>query len=99
MLYANTTFYLKDLTLHRFCYPWGILQLIYCGHCETSVHKSSPSIHGKVMTFMLLTGKIRLPDISPAKVGLFGISRKLQFKVCNHGKPHASPCKASEEHF
>jgi len=42
----------------------------------------------------------RLPDISPVKMvysvfrnkdGLFSISRKLQFRVCNHGGPHVSP--------
>ena len=32
----------------------------------------------------------RLPFISPAKMGLFGFSKELQFRVCNHGKPHAS---------
>ena len=29
----------------------------------------------------------RLQDISPAKTGLSGISRELQFGVCNHGNP------------
>ena len=33
---------------------------------------------------------IRLPGIFPAKMGLFGISRALQFGVCNHGKPQGS---------
>ena len=32
----------------------------------------------------------KLPFISPAKMGLFGFSKELQFRVCNHGKPHAS---------
>ena len=32
----------------------------------------------------------RLPVISPGKMGLLGISKKLQFGVCNHGKPYAS---------
>ena len=32
----------------------------------------------------------RLSDISPAKMGLFRISRELQFGLCNHGKPRAS---------
>ena len=41
----------------------------------------------------------RLPDISPAKMGLFGISRDLQFQVCNHGEPHVSPCPATGELF
>ena len=39
----------------------------------------------------------RLPDICPAKTGLFGISRELQFRVCNHGKTSASPHKVKEE--
>ena len=39
-------------------------------------------------------------DISSAKMGLFGISGELQFRVCNHGKPCASPHMAREgEHF
>ena len=35
----------------------------------------------------------RLPVISPAinTASLFKISKELQFRVCNHGKPHASP--------
>ena len=32
----------------------------------------------------------RLPFICPAKMGLFGFSKELQFRVCNHGKPHTS---------
>ena len=32
----------------------------------------------------------RLPDISPAKIGLFGISRELQSKVCSHVEPQPS---------
>ena len=36
-------------------------------------------------------------DISLAKMGLFGISGELQFRVCNHGKPCASPHMAREE--
>ena len=32
----------------------------------------------------------RLPDIPPVKMGLFRISRELQFKVCNYDEPHAS---------
>ena len=30
-------------------------------------------------------------QISPGKMDLFGISSELQFRVCNHGKPRASP--------
>lgn len=32
----------------------------------------------------------RLPDISPANMGLFRISRELKFGVSNHGEPHTS---------
>lgn len=32
-----------------------------------------------------------MPDISPTKVGLFVISRELQFWVCNHSEECASP--------
>ena len=32
----------------------------------------------------------RLPFISPAKMGLFGINKELQFGVCNHGELPAS---------
>ena len=38
----------------------------------------------------------KLPDISPAKMGLFRISRELQFEIGNHGKPCASPHIARE---
>jgi len=38
----------------------------------------------------------RLPDVSPAKIGLFGINREFQFGICNYGKPRASPPKARE---
>lgn len=40
--------------------------------------------------------QIRLSDISPEKMGLFGVSRELQSKVCNHGEPCASPKRAME---
>ena len=44
--------------------------------------------------------QIKLPNISPAKMGLFRIVRELQFGVCNHGKPHSSPYMAREgKHF
>ena len=33
----------------------------------------------------------RLPVTSPAKLGLFEISRELQFRVCNHSELQASP--------
>ena len=39
----------------------------------------------------------RLPVISLAKVGLFGISRELPFGVCNHGESCASSQAASQE--
>ena len=38
----------------------------------------------------------RLQDISPAKIGLFWISRQLKFGVCDHDKPHGSPHMARE---
>ena len=41
-----------------------------------------------------------LPDISPTKMGLLGVTRGLHFEVYNHGEPHASPCTARRrEHF
>ena len=44
--------------------------------------------------------QIRLPDISPAKMGLLRINRELQFSVSDPGEPHASPHIAREgEHF
>ena len=39
----------------------------------------------------------RLPDISPAKMGLFGISRELQFRVCSHGRPFKIPPQQGKE--
>lgn len=42
----------------------------------------------------------RLSDISPAKMGLFGISRELQFRVCKHGEAYTNPhTTREEEHF
>ena len=42
----------------------------------------------------------RWPDISSTKMGLFGINRELQFRVCSHGEPCTSPHTAREgEHF
>ena len=41
----------------------------------------------------------RLPNISSAKMGLFGISKELQFRVCNHSKPSLSPHRAREDLF
>ena len=41
----------------------------------------------------------RLPDISPAKISLSGISREWQFRVCNHGESRASPCMAREGEY
>ena len=34
---------------------------------------------------------LKQPVISPAQIGLFGISKELQSKVYNHVKPPASP--------
>ena len=39
----------------------------------------------------------RLPDISWAKMGLFGICGKEQFGVCSHGEPDANPHKLRKE--
>ena len=42
----------------------------------------------------------RVSDISPAKMGLFRISRELQFEVCICGEPSVSPQSArAGEHF
>ena len=38
-----------------------------------------------------------LPDISPAMMSLFRISRELQFGVGSYGEPHASPHLARKE--
>lgn len=40
-----------------------------------------------------------LPDISPAKMHLFGIRRELQFRVCDHGEPRASYRTARKKKF
>lgn len=43
---------------------------------------------------------LKLPDIFPAKLGLFEVSKKLQFGVCNYDEPCANPCRAKEgQHF
>ena len=39
----------------------------------------------------------RLPHISPGKMGLFRISKELQFWVCNHDEPHAGPPAQGKE--
>ena len=36
------------------------------------------------------------PDISPAKMSIFGISRELRFEVYNHGEPCERPCTGKE---
>ena len=59
--------------------------------------KDRANIHNYSISLNTLPWAI--PDISPAKMGLFEMSRELQFGLCNHGKPHASPHKAREEHF
>ena len=42
----------------------------------------------------------RLPGISPAKIGLFRVSKELQFRVCNHGATCTGPHRAREvKHF
>ena len=38
----------------------------------------------------------KMSYISPGKMGLFGICKELQFKVCKHGEPLTSPCTAWE---
>ena len=47
----------------------------------------------------MLTQKNRLPDISPEKMDLFGISTKLQFGVFSCGRPCASLSRAREKLF
>lgn len=42
---------------------------------------------------------IRLPDTSLGKMGLLAISRELQSRVCNLGKPWVSLHMSGEEHF
>ena len=41
----------------------------------------------------------RLPDFSPAEVSIFRFSAGLQFGVCNHGDPCASPQKNEKKNF
>ena len=53
-----------------------------------------------LIPFPLLTRTNRVSDISPAKMGLFSISRELQFEVCICGEPSVSPQSArAGEHF
>ena len=57
--------------------------------CKASIHPSD------ARTCWPWTNKE--PAISSAKLGLFGISKELQFGVCNHGEPPAGPPAAREE--
>ena len=45
----------------------------------------------------VLTLNKQKPVISPTKMDLFRISKELQFRVCKHGEPCASPRIAREE--
>lgn len=47
--------------------------------------------------FLALLTLNRQLVIFPAKVGLLGISSKMQFRVCNHGKLCESPPQQGEE--
>ena len=68
----------------------------YC--IQTSIRLSlciSPIMPRNKLSFSLIDQKqIKLPVISPAKMGFFRIGRELHFGVCSHGKPHASPYTA-----
>ena len=39
----------------------------------------------------------RLPDTSLAKMSLFKMSKELHFRICNYGKPCASPRRHGKE--
>ena len=39
----------------------------------------------------------RLPDTSLAKMSLFKMSKELHFRICNYGKPRASPRRHGKE--
>ena len=68
-----------------------------CGYCTCLLTSPSGVFSGSLYKSPKCWPKTnRLPVISPAKMGLFGISRELQFRVCNHGEPHASPHVARE---
>ena len=73
-----------------------------CGH-HTCLLTNSISVSGLLWSMFRppKCPEIKiLPDISPSKMGLFWISRELQFGVCNHGEPSTSSCTAREgEHF
>ena len=56
-----------------------------------NVNKNAGKLEWKLFTWN------RLPDFSPAKMGLFRISIELQFGVCKHGKPYAIPCMTGKE--
>ena len=61
-------------------------------------HLSCPWVHIESMATLspLLTwNNNKLPDISPTKLSLFGISREVQ-SVCNYDEPHASLPRARE---
>ena len=70
------------------------LQWVLGNQGLTAVRASGRAVYGPGMYCWPETN--RLPDISPVKMGLFKISRELQFWVCNHNEPYASPQTARE---
>ena len=67
----------------------SLLGMLY-GRASTEQHTSGsyfPLYPDKTLS---LPEMDRWPDISPAKMGLFRISKELQCGVCNYGGPHTS---------
>ena len=61
---------------------WNKKKSCYTVHWTCAKNNLVNCFHA--VSWMSLLAWNRLPDISPAKMGLLRISRELQFEICNH---------------
>ena len=74
---------------------------LFCGYC-TCLLTSLGVVRGLLWLLVRAAKMLTLnkqSGVSPAKIGLFKISKELHFQVSNHGEPLASPPAAKEEKF
>lgn len=64
-----------------------------CGF-YTCLFNSPGATGGRLWFLAWLLETNRLPDIFPAKVGLYQFSRELRLRVCHCGETHTSSCMA-----
>ena len=88
--------FLVFIVLHLISLRQVSFQMCQVDHLPFGVFHGSPN-HVDSLPSVDLN---RVSDISPAKMGLFRISRELQFEVCICGEPSVSPQSArAGEHF